>query len=234
MEGDRAVEETPDFGGAVDIEEEADVNMLLRPKPETQAESTIVVNPQFCSKKYKQWVDLLALSFIRSNQRRPDDPGQVYRLGESEGDRFPEPKSEVEEPDTSDDDIDVTVNGKYDGSVTPDGAFGGFKPVITAFMQGEEAGALHASVISLISSMLSLLVRSVLAQMPCVSTLRNTLTLLFILRACLLALLGGSVTCLSPTISVGEITGKWVGSACLFSMQSHRQRCFHRARSSFG
>ena len=70
MEGDRAVEETPDFGGAVDIEEEADVNMLLRFKPETQAEPTTVVNPQFCSERYRQWVDLLALNFIRSNQRR--------------------------------------------------------------------------------------------------------------------------------------------------------------------
>ena len=76
MEGNKAADELPDFEGAVDIEEERDVKMLLRVGPEP----TTLINPQFRSKRYRQWVDLLAFNFIRSNQHRPDDPSQVYRL----------------------------------------------------------------------------------------------------------------------------------------------------------
>ena len=133
MEGNRVADEPVEFGDVVGLEEEQDVAALLRLDPEP----TTVVNPKFCAKRYRQWIGLLALNFIRSNQQRPDDPSQVYRPDESGGDRFTEPKSEGEETDTSDDDTNVIVKGKYDGSVTLDVALGAFEPVITPLMQGE-------------------------------------------------------------------------------------------------
>ena len=134
MEGNRDADETVDFGVAVELEEEQDVAGLLRVGPEPAT----VVNPKLRAKQSRQWIGFLALNFTRGNQRRPDDPSQIYRLDESEADRFTELKSEGEETDTSDDDTNVIVKCKYDGSVTLDVALGAFEPVITPLMQGDE------------------------------------------------------------------------------------------------
>ena len=59
-EGNKDVDETVDFGVALDLEEQ-DVAGLLRAGPGP----TTVVNPKFCAKRYRQWIDLLALNGVR-------------------------------------------------------------------------------------------------------------------------------------------------------------------------
>ena len=60
-------------------------------------------------------------------------------LTKSEGDRFSEPEVET---DTSDDENDVIIKGRYGGSVTLDVVLSGFEPKITPLMQGEEGKVL--------------------------------------------------------------------------------------------
>ena len=94
-----------DYGGAVGLEEDTDVHMALNLTFDVWTNSTLVINQKFC---YKRWVDLLALNFVKDHQRRPENPSEVCRLDESEGDRFPEPEAET---DASDDENDVIVKG---------------------------------------------------------------------------------------------------------------------------
>ena len=78
---------------------------------------------------------------MKNIHRRPDKPSENYRFDESEADRLPEPKVET---DTSDDEDNVMVNSKYDGSVTLDVVLSGFWPKIIPLMQGgEDKGFAH-------------------------------------------------------------------------------------------
>ena len=139
MEVDDANAAETYFGCDVDLEGDADVQTDLAPTSNIWTNSKLAVNLQLCCERYRQWVDLLALNFVKNHQWRPEDPGVAYRLDETEGDRFPEPKVES---DSSGDENDVIVMGRYDGSVTLDVAFSGFEPKIIPLMQGGEGKGL--------------------------------------------------------------------------------------------
>ena len=100
--------------GHINLEEDEDVTMVS----DVWSNSTLIIDPKFDPKKYRQWIDLLALNFLKKHQRRPENPSIAYRLDESEADRFIEPKAETGGPVADDDETDVIVEGKYDGSVT--------------------------------------------------------------------------------------------------------------------
>jgi len=77
--------ETPDPVGMVCLEDDPDVQSLLpNPPDKIWLGSTIAVNPSFNLERYKEWVDLVALGFLRTRQRRPDDPDVIYRIDETE------------------------------------------------------------------------------------------------------------------------------------------------------
>ena len=98
MEVDASATEAPDYGdasGVVDdasgagLSEEPDVqNMLPTPVAEIWSGSTIMVNPDFSSKRNREWIDPVALNFLRTHQRRPDDPDVIYRIDEAESNRY--------------------------------------------------------------------------------------------------------------------------------------------------
>ena len=135
-----------DYGGAVGLEEDTDIQMTLSPTSNVWTHSTLVINPNFRRKRYRQWVDLLARNFVKNHQRRQENPSEARRLDESEGDRFPEPEAET---DTSDDENDVIVKGRYDGSVTLGVVPSGSEPKVIPLVQVEEGkGLAHPSDLS--------------------------------------------------------------------------------------
>ena len=86
----RLCSEAPDYGDApgvaseasrVDLNEEPEVQSLL-PIPATQIwkGSTIMINPNFSSERNREWIDLVALGFVRAHRRHPDDPDSFYRI----------------------------------------------------------------------------------------------------------------------------------------------------------
>ena len=88
MDVDASAGEVPDFGetpGAVSdptlvcLDEEPDVQrLLLTPPAQIWQGSTVTVNPDFSPKRYREWIDFVALDFVRTHQRRPDDPDSIY------------------------------------------------------------------------------------------------------------------------------------------------------------
>ena len=88
MEVDASATEAPDYGDAsgvvgdasgVDLSEDPDVqNLLPTPVAEIWSGSTTMVNPDFSSKRNREWIDLVALDFLRTHQRHPDDPDVIY------------------------------------------------------------------------------------------------------------------------------------------------------------
>ena len=83
--------ETPGPVGDPDLvclEDEPDVQRLFPDPPDQIWQgSTIAVNPSFNFERYKEWIDPVALDFLRTHQRRPDDPDLIYRTDETESNR---------------------------------------------------------------------------------------------------------------------------------------------------
>lgn len=86
MDVDASGAGAPDFGDATTVDlEETEVQALLpTPAADIWKGSTVLVDPKFCPKRNRQWIDLLALNFLRTHQRRPDDPSVIYRIDEAD------------------------------------------------------------------------------------------------------------------------------------------------------
>ena len=144
MEVDASGAEVPDFGGAVELEEEEHIQALLHPSVAgIWTGSTVAVNPKFCPKRNRQWIDLLALEFVRTHERQPDDPNLIYRIDEAESSRdgrlISEPGDAVmNDTDEVVEDDNVIIDNRYDSSVAVDAMLSNFEPGITPLMQGEE------------------------------------------------------------------------------------------------
>ena len=143
----------PDYGevpgvvsdpSLVSLDEDPDVQrMLLTPPAQIWQCSTVTANPNFNSKWYREWIDLVALGFVRTHQRRPDDPNSIYRIDETESNRdgrlLDEPGDDNMNVDDAAVDDDNAMNNKsYDSSVAVDAVLSNFEPSITPLMQGEE------------------------------------------------------------------------------------------------
>ena len=93
MKVDASGAEVPDFGdtsgvAGVDLSEDPEVQGLLpTPVAEIWSGSTIMINPGFCPKRNREWIDLVALDFLRIHQRRPGDPNVIYRIDEAGSNR---------------------------------------------------------------------------------------------------------------------------------------------------
>ena len=157
MDVDASAGEAPDYGetpGAVGdptlvcLVEEADVRRLLPTPPDQIWQgSTVTVNPSFNSELYREWIDLVAPDFVRTYQRRPDDPNWICRIDETESNRdgrvLDEPgddNMDIDDGDVEDD--NAMVNKSYDSSVAVDAMPGSFEPSITPLMQGEDGRGL--------------------------------------------------------------------------------------------
>ena len=150
MDVDTSGAEAPDFGDAsgVDLDEDADVQELL---PTSAADIwkgfTTMVNPNFCPKRSRQWIDLLALDFLRTHQRRPDDPSVIYRIDETEANRdgrfiFESSDVSMNVDAGAVDDDNVMIDDRYDSSVAVHAMLSSFEPRTTPLMQGEEGKGL--------------------------------------------------------------------------------------------
>lgn len=150
MDVDASSAEAPAFGDAttVDLEEETEVQELLpSPAADIWKRSTVLVNPKFCPNWNRQWIDLLALNFLRTHQRRPDDPSVVYRIGETEAYRdgkliFETGDGAMNVDAGAVDDDNVIIDNRYDSSAAVDVMLSSFEPRITPLMQGEEGKGL--------------------------------------------------------------------------------------------
>ena len=134
------------------LDDDPDVQRLL-PTPPGQIwqGSTVAVNPsfnfEFLFERYREWIDLVALDFVRTHQRRPDDPNSIYRIGGTESNRdgrvLDEPGGDNMDIDDEDaDDDNVMSNKSYDSSVAVDAMLSSFEASITPLMQGEEGRGL--------------------------------------------------------------------------------------------
>ena len=140
--------ETSDPVGAVCLEYDPEVqNLLLNPPDEIWLGSTIAVNPSFNLERYKEWIDFVAIDFLRTHQRRPDDPDVIYRIDGAEShrdgrilDESGEDTMDVEGENVEDD--NVMVNKSYDSSVAVDTMLSSFEASITPLMQGQEGRGL--------------------------------------------------------------------------------------------
>ena len=128
MEVDASGAEVPDFGDAsrVDLGEDPEVQRLLSiPAAEKWSGFTIMINPSFCPKRNREWIDLVALDILRIHQLRPDDPNVIYRIDEAESNRDGRLINESGDDamnidDEVVDDDNVMVDGRYDSSVAVD------------------------------------------------------------------------------------------------------------------
>ena len=86
---------------------------------------TIIINPNFSSERKREWIDLVALDFVRAHQRRPDDPDSIYRIDEAESNRdgrlLNEPgDDDMNVDDEVVDDDSVMINNSYGSSIAVD------------------------------------------------------------------------------------------------------------------
>ena len=135
MDVDASASEVPDYCDApgvvseasmVNLDEEPEVQSLLpTPPAQTWQGSTIMINPNFSSERKREWIDLVALDFVRAHQRRPDDPDSIYRIDEAESNRDGRLLNEPGDDDMNVDDevIDddsVMINNSYGSSIAVD------------------------------------------------------------------------------------------------------------------